>query len=110
MQKIALVVLLIAGLLLAACGAKETPPPAPPTPPPAVDAARLYAATCAGCHGQNREGVTGVAPPLTAQALAARSEAQVRDIIAKGMPGTAMPAFSTLTPAELDALAQFLKR
>ncbi len=70
----------------------------------------LYKQNCAGCHGDNGRG--GAAIPLNNPAYLAYAGAQnLRDIAAKGLPGTLMPAFAqssggTLTNNQVDALAQ----
>lgn len=87
MKTIALAfLLLLSGLLLAACSSIEAPasltgqstpaqeiavqPTAPQTEAIGSSdwaAADFYAATCAGCHGVNGQG-SSIAPPLTAPA------------------------------------------
>ena len=73
-----------------------------------VLAAELYQARCAACHGANRQGVPGFAPALTPESLAALSESEIKNTISAGRPGTAMPAFNTLSPEEVDALFQLI--
>ncbi|MBI4304199.1 MAG: c-type cytochrome [Chloroflexi bacterium] len=87
-------------------------PPAPPLEPTptAVSAGELYVARCAACHGANRQGVPGLAPPLTPESLAALSDSETRYIISDGRTGTAMPPFKgSLSPEEIDALLQLIK-
>ena len=97
---------------------------------------RLFAPTadggynCAGCHGD--KGVGGVAPPFTLTGadgefvssvswyapalntvLLRFSEAEVKDILTFGRPGTPMPAWGTagggpLTEQQLDELVAYL--
>jgi cytochrome c oxidase cbb3-type subunit 3 len=69
----------------------------------------LYKDNCAGCHGL--DGRLGAARPLNDPLyLALISKDQMRDVIAKGVPGTAMPAFAqngggTLTDQQITILA-----
>lgn len=80
------------------------------TTPTAVSAKELFSATCAACHGANRQGISGLGKVLTPESLAALSDIQVRDTILNGRPGTAMPAFKgTLSPEKIDALLQLIK-
>jgi cytochrome c oxidase cbb3-type subunit 3 len=69
----------------------------------------LYETNCAGCHG--RDGRYGAARLLNDPFyLALIGKDRLRDVIAKGVPGTAMPAFAqnaggTLTDQQLTILA-----
>lgn len=81
------------------------------TPPDAAAAARgekLYAPNCAFCHGEKARGAEG--PNLVRSALVLHDEKGevLGPAIAKGFPEKGMPAFSTLTPAELYDIAQYL--
>lgn len=67
-----------------------------------------YQATCAACHGAQRQGVIG--PALTGATLIQDDEFYV-DTITNGRPGTAMPAWgsSGLTTAEVFGIVNWLK-
>jgi cytochrome c oxidase cbb3-type subunit III len=73
----------------------------------------LYSQNCAGCHGAN--GRLGPAPPLNdANFLAIVPDRVLGNVIAKGRPGTPMPAFARdrggpLTDAQIKALAIGIK-
>jgi cytochrome c oxidase cbb3-type subunit III len=73
----------------------------------------LYSQNCAGCHGAN--GQLGPAPPLNdAIFLAIVSDGVVGNVIARGRPGTPMPAFAKdkggpLTNVQINALAAGIK-
>jgi len=55
--------------------------------------AKMFAGQCAGCHGKDGSG--GTAADLTAGAYKyGSSEEKLFESIAKGVPGTAMPAFA----------------
>ena len=78
---------------------------------PSLEAAeKVYAATCAVCHGQNREGLTNLGPELTRQSLTDLSDTEILDTISDGRDATAMQAWKgTLTEAEIDGLVQFVR-
>ncbi len=101
-------------------GSAPTPPEPPSVPtapslttpqvPVPIAAGELYAGYCTACHGKNRQGVSGLGPPLIPESLAALSYTEIRDIILNGRSNTAMPSFkSTLSQEEIDALVQFVK-
>ena len=58
-----------------------------------LDFTTLYGENCAGCHGVEGKGGAAIAlaDPIY---LAIADEAIIRKVIAKGIPGTAMPAFA----------------
>jgi mono/diheme cytochrome c family protein len=58
-----------------------------------LDFATLYGENCAGCHGVEGKGGAAIAlaDPVY---LAIADEAVIGKVVAKGMPGTAMPAFA----------------
>ncbi|MBI3930882.1 MAG: cytochrome c, partial [Chloroflexi bacterium] len=114
MRKLAiLLTLLIAGLFLISCaGAQPTPTQPAPTPETsAIDAAKLFATNCAVCHGEKRQGVSGLGPALTPTSLTKLSDAEVKSTILKGRSNTAMAGFEgRLSAEEIDALIQLIKR
>jgi cytochrome c oxidase cbb3-type subunit III len=58
-----------------------------------VDFSTLFGSNCAGCHGP--DGRSGAARPLNNPLfLALIGKDTLRNVIAKGVPGTAMPAFA----------------
>ena len=73
----------------------------------------LYAANCATCHGQEGEGVD--APPLNSkQFLAEAHDEAIFNIIASGVPGTEMPAWSQrhggpFTDEEIRQIVAFIR-
>jgi cytochrome c oxidase cbb3-type subunit 3 len=58
-----------------------------------LDFGRLYEENCAGCHGQEGKGGAAIAlaDPVY---LAIADDTAIRKVIAKGVPGTTMPAFA----------------
>ncbi len=80
------------------------------TEPTAIDASKVFADRCSGCHGKNREGISGLGPALTLERLSSLSDAKIKETILSGRSGTVMPAFKdTLGPEQIDALLQFIK-
>lgn len=76
----------------------------------ANDGAALYKKKCAGCHGTNGEGKSGMkAPALKGSALNA---SQLADHITKGEPSSKAPhnkGISGLTDEQAKAIADFVK-
>ena len=77
-------------------------------PEQVTDFTQLYAQNCAGCHGA--DGRLGAARPLHDPLYLALAGTDVlRQVIAHGVPGTAMPGFAehdggSLTDAQIDIL------
>jgi len=98
-------------LLLVACGSRVEKFEMPSQ---VANFAELYQGNCAGCHG--REGRSGAARPLNSSAfLAVIGEQELTDVIAKGVPQTAMAAFSKnaggdLTDQQIAILARGIKQ
>ncbi len=69
--------------------------------------ADFFAANCAVCHGQNREGLVG--PALTPESLTEADEFYF-ETIRDGRPGTAMPSWAAagLTDSDINALVTFI--
>ena len=78
-------------------------------PDQVTDFTALYESNCAGCHG--RDGRLGAAHPLNDPVyLALIGKQKLREVIANGVPRTAMPAFAlnaggTLTDQQITILA-----
>jgi mono/diheme cytochrome c family protein len=82
-------------------------------PSQVVEFQPLYAANCAGCHGKEGRGgaALGLADPVY---LAIADDRAIRNVIANGARGTAMPAFSQaaggmLTDAQIDAITKGIR-
>jgi mono/diheme cytochrome c family protein len=73
----------------------------------------LFATNCSSCHGQGANG--GSAPVLNSQEfLKTTTDGQIANIIASGVPGTEMPAWSlafagTLTDEQIRQLTTYLR-
>lgn len=74
----------------------------------APDGASLYREHCAACHGLEGDGGVGV--PLALPAfLGSVSDAYLAKTIRHGRPGRVMPAFRSLSEAQVDALVKHLR-
>lgn len=95
------------------------PPPEPGAGAPdsaEVDAAAVYAGSCAACHGQEGRGTPGAFPPIAghAAALAAADRSYLPLVVLYGLSGTidiegkryngVMPAWNQLSNEEIAAL------
>jgi mono/diheme cytochrome c family protein len=108
--------LALGAILVSACG---TPPGQPHgsaevlAPNEVLDFPTLYSANCAGCHGGNGSG--GAAIALTDPVyIALADDLVIRNAIANGVSGTAMPAFSEragglLTNKQIDVIVQQIR-
>ena len=64
---------------------------------------------CGSCHGMTLKG--GLGPSLLPQALEGKSASYLRHVIAKGVPGKAMPPWENiLEPTEIDFLVKYLSK
>ena len=79
----------------------------------AAHGAELYSVSCASCHGIDGRG--GLAPALgTTQFLEMTSDEQVNQLIAVGVPGSEMVAYSIdyfgpLTSEQINAITTYLR-
>jgi len=83
----------LAALLAGGCDLPGQPDPSQRPDSHASTGPELYQTHCAGCHGA--EGKLGPAPPLNDRLFSAiMPRDELLHVIARGRPGTAMPAFS----------------
>jgi quinol---cytochrome-c reductase cytochrome c subunit len=74
---------------------------------------QLFATNCSSCHGKGADG--GSAPVLNSQEfLKGTSDVQIENLIAGGVPGTEMPAWSlaiegTLTDEQIRQITTYLR-
>lgn len=62
---------------------------------------------CGSCHGLRLKG--GLGPPLLPEALKGKSKLYLKQVISKGIPGSAMPPWENLLPDnDIDYLVQLL--
>jgi alcohol dehydrogenase (cytochrome c) len=84
-----------------------------PTPEPKVgdpgSGAALYVANCLACHGENAAG-GAVGPTLVSAEMKAKEDDYYRQVIANGIEGTAMPAWSDrLSTQDIEDLIAYFR-
>jgi cytochrome c oxidase subunit 2 len=73
-----------------------------------AEGAKVYARSCAGCHGSEGQGMGSVFPALAGSPVALNDMAGHIDIVLNGKPGTAMQSFSAqLTDVEIAAVITY---
>jgi quinoprotein glucose dehydrogenase len=70
--------------------------------------ARLYAQHCANCHGTTGDGVANI-DLRSGKFRTARTDLQLRAVIAGGFPNAGMPSFRSLDAAELTGLVAYIR-
>ena len=108
--------LALGAILFSACGRPHGQPHGDAesvAPSEVLDFAALYSANCAGCHGENGRGGAAIAlaDPVY---LALGDDRSLRNVIANGVHGTAMPAFAEsagglLTSQQIDVIVQQIR-
>jgi len=78
---------------------------APIVAPTVTSGSAIYSATCASCHGANRQG-DGVRTPSLANIGAKLTSVQIRDILDHGR--NFMPSFASLSVVQRDAVTAYL--
>lgn len=80
----------------------------PPDPAAAVRGQKLYAASCAFCHGEKATGAEG--PDLIRSPIVLHDEhgETIGPVVLKGRPAKGMPSFQNFTSIEIADIAAFL--
>ena len=79
----------------------------------AAEGQSLYTSNCAACHGVTGEG--GIGPALNSQQfLSSATDPQIESLIATGVPGSQMSAYSqdfngSLTSEQIRAITTYLR-
>jgi cytochrome c oxidase cbb3-type subunit III len=106
----------LAAILASGCGTPHGQPNKGSevvAPNEVLDFGTLYAENCAGCHGADGRGGAAIALANPVY-LAIADDASIRKAIAKGVHGTAMPAFAEsaggmLTDAQIDVITKDIR-
>jgi mono/diheme cytochrome c family protein len=125
LRPLAPVLLVVAAIIVSACGGAESPPRTPndadPVSAEAVAGKELAGQFCSACHGQDFEGVGGLGPSFHDDAfIRDHTEAELVAFIKEGRAsdapdnesGVAMPAYGgnpRLTDEQLGDIVAFLK-
>jgi len=103
--------LALGAILLSACGKPHIDEIVAPNE--VLEFGALFSANCAGCHGDEGRGGAAIAlaDPVY---LAIADDRTIRNVIAKGVRGTAMPPFAEsagglLTNQQIDVIAQQMR-
>jgi mono/diheme cytochrome c family protein len=89
-------------------GGEVVPSPVPEGGDPANGGA-VFTQNCAACHGENAEG-GAVGPTLVSAEMKAKDDDHYRQVIAKGVTGSPMPAWeSRLSAQEIEDVIAFLR-
>ena len=106
----------LAAIFLAGCSAPHGQPRSGSevlAPNGVMEFGPLFAENCAACHGVEGRGGAAIALANPVY-LAIADDASIRGVIAKGVPGTAMPAFAQsaggmLTDAQIDVISKEIR-
>lgn len=72
-------------------------------------ARELFSNYCAACHGRDGTAPTGLAANLHRPLKRGNSAKAIAVTIRKGVPGTQMPPFPDLPPADVEKLAEYVR-
>jgi cytochrome c oxidase cbb3-type subunit III len=73
------------------------------------DGGQIFASQCAGCHGLDGKGGERAPDIATSAKTQRRSDEELFYIIEKGVPGTGMPAFSSLSQREKKSIVAHVR-
>jgi cytochrome c oxidase cbb3-type subunit III len=106
----------LAAIFLAGCSAPHGQPRSGSevlAPNEVLEFGSLFSENCAGCHGAEGRGGAAIALANPVY-LAIADDASIRKVIARGIPGTAMPPFAQsaggmLTDAQIDVISKEIR-
>ena len=110
------VLVALAAILVSGCGRPHGQPTKDSevlAPNEVLEFGTLYAENCAGCHGADGRGGAAIALANPVY-LAIADDAAIRKVIAKGVRGSAMPAFAVsaggmLTDGQIDVITKGIR-
>jgi len=75
-----------------------------------VEGKKIFAQTCAACHGPTGKGITGLGKPLNdATFLSTNDDAAIQQVIMTGRPGTMMVGFAQLGENRVADLVAYIR-
>jgi cytochrome c oxidase cbb3-type subunit III len=77
--------------------------------PTTAEGQRIFASSCAGCHGLDGRGGERAPDIATNTKTQRRSDEELLRIVERGVPGTGMPAFSSLRANEARSVVRHLR-
>ncbi|HXJ88369.1 MAG TPA: c-type cytochrome [Candidatus Binatia bacterium] len=83
--------------------------PSSAQPKAAVPGRSTFNSVCAACHGLDGRGSDKAVDITTSATVRDLSDAQLASVISNGVPGTGMPAFRTLSAAQVRGLVGYLR-
>jgi cytochrome c oxidase cbb3-type subunit III len=89
--------------------AKKAPGQSATTHPDSEAARGVFSSSCAGCHGLDGRGGERAPSIASNPRVQHLSDEQISDIISGGIPGTGMPAFSSLTKEQIHSVVGYLR-
>ena len=100
-------------ILFSACDKPHNNTETTIAPKEVLEFGALFSANCAGCHGENGRGGAAIALANPVY-LAVVDDRTIRNIVANGVRGTAMPAFAEnagglLTDQQIDLITQQIR-
>ena len=79
-----------------------------PTQPASQKGDKVFASSCAGCHGLDGRGGDR-APSIATGRVQRLSDSQIFGIVQHGITGTGMPAFHSLSESEINSVVAYLR-
>lgn len=76
---------------------------------PSAAGKQSFTSTCAGCHGLDGRGSERAPSITTTPRIRKLSDQQLSNVISNGVPGTGMPAFHSLSAAQLRSLVSYVR-
>jgi len=71
--------------------------------------AKIFASTCAGCHGFDGKGTQRAPNIATNPVVQKLSQKELTEILLHGVPGTGMPSFRSLGAGSIRAVAEYVQ-
>jgi cytochrome c oxidase cbb3-type subunit III len=75
----------------------------------ATDGKRIFASTCAACHGLDGKGAERGPDLATRRAVQEMTDAALSGIVRRGKPGSGMPPFGSLGETRIQAVVSYLR-